>query len=179
MTTEAELESTPAGIVPKGPGWFVVNAKEAVWMKSDRFGSFVRFEGQERFKQMGVNIHVLNPGQPACMYHSEALEEAFLVLNGRCTLVVEGEERELGPWDFFFAAPGTTHVFVGAGDGPCAILMMGARGDDHGLNYPPDPAAAKHGACTDEATPDPRVAYAGVNRPELLPYAETERTLDA
>ena len=29
MVREAQLEQTPAGLVPKGEGWFVVNAKEA------------------------------------------------------------------------------------------------------------------------------------------------------
>ena len=38
-------------------------------------------------------------------------------------------------------------MFVGAGDGPCAILMMGsARVEEKKLHYPVDPVAAKHGA---------------------------------
>ena len=49
------------------------------------------------------------------------------MLSGQCTLLVEGEERRLGPWDFFHTPAGVEHIFVGAGDGPCAILMAGAR----------------------------------------------------
>ena len=30
----------------------------------------------------------------------------------------------------------TEHVFVGAGDGPCAILMVGARPENEELRYP-------------------------------------------
>ena len=36
---------------------------------------------------------MLNPGQPACMYHGEADQEGFLVLPGERLLLVEGEER--------------------------------------------------------------------------------------
>ena len=46
-------------------------------------------------------------------------------------------------------------MFVGAGDGPCAILMVGARrpGDSE---YPKSEAAARHGAeALDPETPYP------------------------
>jgi hypothetical protein len=41
--------------------------------------------------------------------------------------VIENEERRLKQWDFVHCPPMTEHVFVGAGDGPCAIVMVGAR----------------------------------------------------
>lgn len=47
--------------------------------------------------------------------------------SGACRLLVEAEERLLRQWDFFHSPPGAEHVFVGAGDGPCVILMAGAR----------------------------------------------------
>ena len=65
----------------------------------------------------------------------ETQQEAFLVLSGECRLLVEGEERLLGPWDFFHSPAGTEHIFVGAGDGPCVILMAGARSDDWPVRY--------------------------------------------
>jgi len=48
------------------------------------------------------------------------------VLSGECTLIVEDEERQLRQWDYFHCPAETHHVIVGAGDGPCAILMLGA-----------------------------------------------------
>jgi len=39
MVPEAPLEQTEAGLVPKGEGWFVVNAKEARWFEHEKFGS--------------------------------------------------------------------------------------------------------------------------------------------
>jgi quercetin dioxygenase-like cupin family protein len=49
------------------------------------------------------------------------------VLSGECTLIVEEEERPLRQWDYFHCPADTRHVIVGTGDGPCAILMIGAR----------------------------------------------------
>ena len=41
-----------------------------------------------------------------------------------------------GQWDFVHCPAGTKHVFVGAGDGPCAILMVGARTPDESCSTP-------------------------------------------
>ena len=35
MVPEAPLEQTEFGRVPKGEGWFVVNAKESRWLEHD------------------------------------------------------------------------------------------------------------------------------------------------
>jgi hypothetical protein len=61
------------------------------------------------------------------------------------------------------------HVFVGAGDGPCAILMIGNRVGDEGLHYPANEVAARHGASVAEATADPRVAYEGLRDRKSCP----------
>ena len=73
------------------------------------------------FADFGVNVRVLWPGDPNALYHSEGVQEGFLVLSGECTLIVEEEERPLRQWDYFHCPADTRHVFVGAGDGPCAI----------------------------------------------------------
>ena len=56
--------------------------------------------------------------------------------------------------------PETDHVFVGAGDGPCAILMVGVRSEDEELHYPVSEVAARYGASVDTATSSPDEAYA-------------------
>jgi len=91
-------------------------------------------------------------------------QEDFLVLSGECILVVEEEERHLKAWDFFHCAPGTHYILVGAGDGPCAILMAGVRGEGKELLYRVSELAAKHGASTPEETDTPRVAYSDWSR---------------
>jgi uncharacterized cupin superfamily protein len=141
--------------------WFVVNVADAQARKRERRGILVEFDAPgDRFPDIGVNIRVLEPGQPAGLYHRENVQEDFLVLSGECLAIVEGEERRLRAWDFFHCPAGTTHVFVGAGEGPCAVLMVGARGPGKELHYPADEAAARHGASVGEATSSPREAYA-------------------
>ncbi len=165
---EAPIERTEEGLRPAGPGWFVLNATDAVWHAAPGMGRFVSFEPADpRFDQLGVNVHVLAPGERSAMYHREGAQEDFLVLHGECLLLVEGEERRLRRWDLFHCPPGTAHVFVGAGEAPCAILMVGARGTgDDATEYPADELAQRHGAGVREATSSPEEAYAGLPRPE-------------
>jgi uncharacterized cupin superfamily protein len=172
MTPEAKLAPTENGLVPEGEGWYVVNARESRWWRHEKFGSYCRFEGDPGFEQLGLNIRVLQPGQPNCMYHGETNEEHFLVLSGECLLLVEGEERPLKAWDFVHCPPWTRHVFVGAGDGPCVVLMAGARDPDDGVLYPVEEVALKHGAGVERETPSPEEAYAPFGRREEAPYPE-------
>jgi uncharacterized cupin superfamily protein len=175
---EAPLEQTEHGLVPKGTGWFVVNAREAPWW--DRKGRGVRstFEGFEHeadFSQLGINLRVLGPGEPMSMYHWEADQEDFLVLSGEALAIVEGEERPMGAWDLLHCPAGTSHVVVGAGDGPCVILAVGARQNSTGPDwggYPVDETALSHGAGVEEETSDPDVAYARFSPPEKARYRE-------
>jgi uncharacterized cupin superfamily protein len=142
----------------------VLNAREASWLDGD-FGAYTRFEGAARFPEIGLNIGVLAPGQPACMYHGEDVQEDFLVLSGECLLLIEGEERPLKAWDFVHCPPWTEHVFVGAGDGPCAILAVGGRGGD-AVIYPASELAQRHGAGVQQTTSEPDEAYAA-NKPDV------------
>jgi uncharacterized cupin superfamily protein len=164
---EARLEDAGSGLAPAGEGWFVVNVHDAEWWTSETFGSGCAFESREfSFPQLGINIAVLEPGKPNCLYHSESQQEAFLLLSGECRLLVEGEERLLRQWDFFHCPAGTQHVFVGAEGEPCVILMAGARTPDEQLLYPVSELAARYGASAEKETPDPRQAYARFERPE-------------
>ena len=162
---EAPLRETEGGLVPEGDGWFVVNAREAAW-QTGHFGAYTRFEGEARFPQLGINVAVLEPGQPACLYHGEADQEDFLVLAGECLLLIEGQERPLRAWDFVHCPPWTEHIFVGAGDGPCVLLAVGARAN-RGVVYPASELARRHGAGAAEETRSPAEAYA--NFPDDVP----------
>jgi uncharacterized cupin superfamily protein len=166
MPTEARLEETGAGQAPTTEGWFVVNVGDTAWASSGDYGARCRFETQEiPFEHVGMNIRVLQPGQPNCRYHAESPEEHFLVLHGECLLLVEEEERRLRAWDFVHCPPGTKHVFVGAGDGPCAILMVGARLPEESIVYPVSELALRHGAGVETETNSPSVAYEGRETP--------------
>ncbi len=157
---EAPLEDTGAGMKPAGPGWFVVNERDARWFGNE-LGRFGLLDSEEaRFDQIGIAVGVILPGQPNAMYHAEDAQEDFLVLSGECVLVIEGEERRLQAWDFVHCPPMTEHVFVGAGDGPCVVAAVGARRKGRALVYPVNETALAHGAGVEEETSDPRVAYA-------------------
>ena len=168
MADRAELRQTPGGLVPDGPGWFVLNARDARW-QTGVFGAYTRFEGEDRFPSIGVNIGVLEPGQPACYYHGEDEQEDFLVLSGECLLLIDGEERPLRAWDFVHCPAWTEHVFVGAGDGPCAVLAVGTRLSD-AVVYPASGLAQRHGAGVTKATRDPATAYADLPDDVETPY---------
>jgi uncharacterized cupin superfamily protein len=167
---EAPLEDKGSGLAPAGDGWFVVNVRDAQWLTSEGgekkpSGAECSFEsGEFWFRELGFRIHVLEPGEPNGLYHSESVQEDFLVLSGECLLLIEEQERHLTAWDFVHFAPGTRHICIGAGDGPCAILMVGARGPGNKLHYPVTELAKKHGVAAPEDTHDPHQAYCEVPR---------------
>jgi uncharacterized cupin superfamily protein len=157
---EARIEQTGAGAVVASDGWFVLNLADATWERNEKGGQYSELEPRDGpFEQYGIGVHVLQPGQPNGLYHAENVQEDFLVLFGECLLLVEEEERRLKAWDFVHCAPGTHHIFVGAGDGPCAILMVGVRREGKTLHYPVSELAAKYDASASEETENPREAY--------------------
>jgi uncharacterized cupin superfamily protein len=178
VTPEAELVATEHGLVPKGEGWFVLNARETQWWERPGRGVLCEFEGAgfegaTDFHELGINLTRLGPGEPMSMYHWEANQEDFLVLAGEAVLIVEGEERPLRAWDFVHCPPGTKHTIVGASDGPCLVLCVGSRPDpaDWGA-YTVDEAALRHGAGVEEETTEPPVAYARFGKSSLTAYRE-------
>jgi uncharacterized cupin superfamily protein len=168
VVPEAPLEQTEAGTVAKGDGWYVLNAKDARWYHAEGRPAHCDLEGDSEFDQVGVNIVVLGPGEPMAMYHWEADQEDFLVVAGEPLLIIEGEERQLRPWDFVHCPPETNHVLVGAGERPSVVVAVGARErsvDNPGWGgYPVDEAALRHHAGVEEATTIPDEAYARFTR---------------
>ena len=176
---EAKLDDTPYGRNPAEEGWFVLNLADALAVRNEaKGGATYPLEPQEGgYADFGVNVHVVWPGEPSALYHSEGAREAFLVLSGECTLVVEDQERPLRQWDFFHCPAGTNHIFVGAGNGPCAILMIGARPEVEELHYPVSEVAAKYGASVEQETRSGDDAYAdwpGDHLPARLPWPVEE-----
>jgi uncharacterized cupin superfamily protein len=145
VSPESAVRSTRFGLVHDERGWFVVNARDARWSDTGPFGYFCNFEGKRRFLQLGVNLSVLQPGQAIGAYHRENGQEGFLVLAGECLVIVDGEERPLGTWDYFHCPPGTAHAVVGAGDGPAVVLAVGRRGlRRKGIEYLADDRVPAH-----------------------------------
>ena len=175
MVPEATLAQAEHGLVPNGPGWYVVSARDVQWWGADGRGAYSHFEGEPGFEQLGISLVTLAPGEAMAMYHWEADEEDFLVLAGEAVLIVEGEERPLRAWDFVHCPPGTKHVIVGAGDSRCLLVAVGARVESVTENwggYTVDETAAKHGASVDEETTEPVEAYAKVAKRQAASCGE-------
>ena len=175
MVPESPPEETDLGRVPTGEGWFVLNAREARWRYASGRGAWCDLEGGQDFPQVGINVQVLEPGEKMAMYHWEADQEDFLVLDGEAVLIVEGEERPLRRWDFVHCPAETNHVIVGAGDAPCLLLAVGGRGAATETTwgaYTVDEAAIRHGAGVEEETSDADVAYAAQDRREPTRYRD-------
>lgn len=172
---EAHLQSTEFGLVPTGEGWFVLNAREGRWRVWEGVGARLSFEGDMDFAQLGINLVVLAPGEPIGMYHLEVDQEDFLVVAGEAVLIVEGVERPLRAWDFVHCPPGTAHMIVGAGQGPCVVIAVGARehrDDPEMIRYTVDAAALRHRAGVEQETLDPKAAYAHLPQRRWSRYRE-------
>jgi uncharacterized cupin superfamily protein len=138
----------------------IINLADAPAYRHPRRAAFLRLEREAGdWPDTGINVQILVPGQPNCRYHREPVQEDFLVLHGECIAIVDGVERPLRRWDLLHCPAGVDHVFVGAGDGPCAVLMIGSRRED-AAHYPVSEVAAKYDASAKEATDDPAEAYA-------------------
>jgi uncharacterized cupin superfamily protein len=180
MIPEAPLEDPGTGLVPTGPGWFILNAREARWF--DRPGRHSlpltghdEYEAETFFPMLGMSIQVLSPGEANAVYHWETEQEDFLVLFGEALVVVEGQERTLRQWDFVHCPPETRHVFVGAGDGPCVILAASSRQfqkEGPWGYYTADETARRYGASPEDDTQDTEAAYAHVPPSEPARYQD-------
>jgi uncharacterized cupin superfamily protein len=165
---EAPLERTEAGVGPTAEGWFIVNVADAIARGREGLGQAAFFSGARDLpRPFGINVHVLQPGEPSCMYHRDNCDEMFLVLSGECVAVVEEQERRMTRGDFLKTPRGCAHVLIGAGDGPCAILMAGPNIEPDELLYPESEVAARYGAAVETATE--KVSEAYVHHPRTVP----------
>ncbi len=69
---------------------------------TDRFVPLRRQLGVSSF---GINEIVLQPGQRGRIHRHERQEEVYVVLEGRLTLAIEGEETDLGKGELIRVAP--------------------------------------------------------------------------
>jgi uncharacterized cupin superfamily protein len=147
----------------------IINIADAPAFSHPKRATAIRLEPENGlWPDTGLNIQVMEPGQPNCRYHSEPVQEDFLVLYGECLVILDGEERPLRQWDLVHCPAGTEHVFVGAGDGPSAVLMIGSRRKDEAY-YPVNEVAAKYDASVSTPTDVVAEAYADWRRHPRTP----------
>ncbi|MCK9247606.1 MAG: cupin domain-containing protein [Solirubrobacteraceae bacterium] len=112
----------------------------------------------------GINQLVLQPGQRMRIHHHERQEEAYLVISGRLTLVVEGEDHDLVPGEIARIAPDVRRQVVNRGPD---VLSLVALGGDVAVEHASRDAEAFHD--WDDHDPHP---ITDVPLPDDLPDAE-------
>ncbi len=104
------------------------------------FSSFDR-DGDERFhplrRQLGVtsfgmNLIVLGPGERGRIHAHERQEEVYLVLEGRLTLLVEGDEHLLERDEVVRVGPSVRRQIANAGPERVVLLALGGSGEHAG-----------------------------------------------
>lgn len=177
---EAQINETPEGRVPVDDGWFILNLAQMAWQAISGFGVALGFDGPAHDPGepgIGVHVHVLQPGEANGYYHAEAAQEGFLVLSGECIALVEGQERQMGQWDYLHCPPETEHITVGAGDQPCAILMFGSADPNRKVEWIANEIAAKHDVSVGQTTSCGSEVYGAieiVRSPAPAPFATAD-----
>jgi mannose-6-phosphate isomerase-like protein (cupin superfamily) len=95
----------------------------------DRFVALRRQLGVTSF---GINQIVLQAGQRGRIHRHQRQEEVYLVLEGRLTLLIEGQETELGEGELIRVAPQLRRQLVNRGPGRLALIAVGGEGEHHG-----------------------------------------------
>ncbi len=80
----------------------------------------------------GLNQLVLAPGQRGRIHRHGRQEEVYLVLEGRLTLLVEGEPIELEQGELIRVAPALRRQLVNRGSDRLVLLALGGAGEHQG-----------------------------------------------
>jgi quercetin dioxygenase-like cupin family protein len=95
----------------------------------DRFLPLRRQLGVTSF---GMNQIVLQPGQRGRIHRHLHQEEVYLVLEGRLTLMIEGEATDLAEGDLIRVAPQIRRQLVNLGPGRVVLLALGGAEEHRG-----------------------------------------------
>ncbi len=93
---------------------------------------FLPLRRQLEVTSFGVNQIVLQPGQRGRVHRHQRQEEVYLVLEGRLTLLIEGEETELEPGDLIRVAPPVRRQLVNRGPGRLVLIALGGASEHKG-----------------------------------------------
>jgi hypothetical protein len=117
-----------------------------------------------RLEDVGSGLAPVGPG----WFVVNVAEAAWLqneAFGGRCVFesnrrVLQDRPAGARAADVSRLPPGTRHTFVGTGDGPCVIFMVGARREDGAIVHPESRVAQARGAGVATETNSPHEAYA-------------------
>jgi quercetin dioxygenase-like cupin family protein len=93
---------------------------------------FLPLRRQLGVSSFGMNQIVLEPGQRGRIHRHAGQEEVYLVLEGRLTLLLEGDPTDLGEGELIRVAPGVRRQLVNLGPGRLVLLALGGAGEHRG-----------------------------------------------
>ncbi len=96
---------------------------------TERFVALRRALGVTSF---GINQIVLQPGPRMRIHRHARQEEVYLVLEGRLTLIIEGEPTELEQDELIRVAPQVRRQLVNPGPGRVLLLALGGAAQHDG-----------------------------------------------
>jgi uncharacterized cupin superfamily protein len=97
--------------------------------REERFQALRRELGVSSF---GLNQIVLQPGQRGRIHRHAQQEEVYAVLEGRLSLLIEGEEQTLEEGDVARVAPSVRRQLVNRGPSRVVLLAIGGAGEHVG-----------------------------------------------
>lgn len=92
---------------------------------------FVRLRKPLGVTTFGINQIVLEPGQQMRIHRHEQQEEVYLVLSGRLTVEIEGEEHDFGRDELVRVGPSVRRRLRNRGPERLSLLALGGAGDEH------------------------------------------------
>jgi mannose-6-phosphate isomerase-like protein (cupin superfamily) len=101
-------------------------------LQPDTDERFVRLRAELGVSSFGLNQIVLQPGQRGRIHRHHRQEEVYLVLEGVLTLVVEGEELDLGAGELVRVPADVRRQLVNRGPGRLSLLALGGDGEHQG-----------------------------------------------
>lgn len=93
---------------------------------------FLPLRRQLGVSSFGMNQMVLEPGQRSRIHRHARQEEVYLVLEGTLSLLLEGEETELGSGELIRVAPQIRRQLVNRGPGRVLMLAFGGANEHQG-----------------------------------------------
>jgi mannose-6-phosphate isomerase-like protein (cupin superfamily) len=90
---------------------------------------FVMLRRQLGVTSFGLNQLVLQPGQRSRIHRHAHQEEVYLVIEGRLSLLIEGEETELGEGELIRVAPDVRRQLLNRGPGRLVLIALGGAGE--------------------------------------------------
>ena len=93
---------------------------------------FQRLRQQLGVTTFGMNLVLLEPGQAGRIHRHEHQEEAYLVLDGELTLVIEREEHRLAKGGLARVAPDVRRQLINRGPERVALLALGGAVEHNG-----------------------------------------------